>query len=72
MELDLENQLNTVIDVIKINKNTDKFLLKNIVNDCHVIYSRSNSFEKLYSFVEEFFIVNADFIHFREVDLLDQ
>ena len=63
--------LNNDVDVVKISENTDKLLLKNIVNDAEVIYSKNNSFEKLYKFIEIFFIENSDFICIREADLID-
>jgi Predicted nucleotidyltransferases len=71
LESELENLLNENVDVVKINENTDKLLLKNIVNDAEVIYSKNNAFENLYKFIERFFIENSDFIHRRESDLID-
>lgn len=71
LEAELEKALKINVDIVKINESSDRVLLKNIVNDAHVIYSKNNSFEKLYKFVEIFFIENSDFIHRREADLLD-
>lgn len=71
LESELQNVLNENVDVVKINENTDKLLLKNIVNDAEVIYSKNNAFENLYKFIEIFFIENSDFIHRREIDLID-
>jgi predicted nucleotidyltransferase len=70
-EGELEKHLNTSVDVIKLNKDTDKILSKNIVNEGFVIYSNNNSFEKFYNDIERFFIDNSDFIRLRERDLLD-
>jgi hypothetical protein len=71
LELELENLLNEDVDLIKISQNTDKLLLKNILNDAVVIYNKDNVFENLYKYIEMFFIENSDFIHIREGDLLD-
>jgi uncharacterized protein len=70
LESELENLLNASVDVIKISENTDKLLLKNILNDAEIIYNKNNSFEDLYKFIEAFFIENSDFIRIREADLL--
>lgn len=70
-EGELERHLNTSVDVIKLNKDTDKILSKNIVNEGFVIYSNNNSFEKFYNDIERFFIDNSDFIRLRERDLID-
>ncbi|MCT8977862.1 nucleotidyltransferase domain-containing protein [Clostridium sp. CX1] len=72
LESELEELLNYTVDVVKISENTDKLLLKNIVNDAEVIYNKNNSYENLYKFVERFFIENSDFIQIRKADLLDQ
>lgn len=71
LEDELERELNNSVDIIKLSKDTDKLLLKNIVNEANLIYSENDSFEKLYEFVEIFFAENSDFIHIRERDLLD-
>ena len=71
LESELENLLKSSVDLIKISENTDKLLLKNIVNDAEVIYNKNNSFEKIYKFIEIFFIENSDFIRIREADLID-
>lgn len=74
-ELLLEEKLETVlgksVDLIRINKDTDRMLLKNIVNEAIVIYSENNSYEKMYAWIESFFKENSDFIHMRERDLID-
>lgn len=70
-EDELERYLNTSVDVIKLNKDTDKILSKNIVNEGFVIYSDNNSFEKFYNDIDHFFINNSDFIRIRERDLID-
>jgi hypothetical protein len=71
LNLELENLLNASVDLITISENTDKILLKNILNDAEVIYNKGNAFENLYKYIETFFIENSDFIHIRESDLLD-
>lgn len=70
LEAELEEALKISVDIVRIGTNSDKILLKNIINDASVIYSKNNSFENLYKFVEQFFLENSDFIHMREVDLL--
>lgn len=71
LEDELEKELNNSVDIVKLSKDSDKILLKNIVNEAELIYSKNDSFEKLYEFVEIFFAENSDFIHMRERDLLD-
>lgn len=71
LETELEEVLKISVDIVRIDRDSDKILLKNIINDASVIYSKNNSFENLYKFVERFFLENSDFIHMREVDLLD-
>ena len=71
LEAELEKELNKSVDIVKLSEDTDKILLKNIVNDAEVIYSKNNAFENLYEFVEIFFVENSDFIHMRERDLID-
>ena len=71
LEAELEKALDKSVDVVKLSKDIDRILLKNIVNDAEVIYSKNNAFEKLYEFVEIFFAENSDFIHMRERDLID-
>lgn len=71
LEAELEKVLKISVDIVRISKDSDKILLKNILNDASVIYSKNNSFENLYKFVEQFFQENSDFIHIRKVDLLD-
>ena len=67
-ELKLEKQ---DVDVIKLDKDTDRILAKNIINEAHVIYSKNNSFEKFFKEIENFFIENSDFIYLRKRDLFD-
>ena len=71
LEAELEKELNNSVDIVKFSEDTDKILLKNIVNDAEVIYSKNNAYEKLYEFIEIFFAENSDFIHMRERDLID-
>ena len=71
LEAELEKELNNSVDIVKLSEDSDKILLKNIVNDVEVIYSNNNAYEKLYEFVEIFFAENSDFIHMRERDLID-
>ena len=71
LEAELERDLNKSVDILKLSEDTDKILLKNIVNDAEVIYSKNKTFEKMHEFVEIFFIENSDFIHMRERDLID-
>ena len=71
LEAELEGTLKISVDIVQISQDSDRILLKNIINDASVIYSKNNSFENLYKFVEQFFIENSDFIHMRKVDLLD-
>jgi predicted nucleotidyltransferase len=71
LEAELEQVLKISVDIVRLSQGSDKILLKNIINDASVIYSKNNSFENLYKFVEQFFIENSDFIHIRKVDLLD-
>jgi predicted nucleotidyltransferase len=74
-ELDLEAELEKVlkksVDIVKLSEDTDRILLKNIVNDANVLYSKNRSFEELYQFIDIFFAENSDFIHMRERDLID-
>ena len=71
LEAELEMLLNESVDIINLSKDNDKILLKNIINDAEVIYSKNKTFEKIYEFVEIFFVENSDFIHMRERDLID-
>ena len=71
LEAELEEELNNSVDIVKLSKDTDKILLKNIVNDADIIYSENNAYEKLYEFIEIFFAENSDFIYMRERDLID-
>ncbi|MDR3595574.1 nucleotidyltransferase domain-containing protein [Clostridium sp.] len=70
LENELEKLLNNEVDIIKVSEESNKMLLKNIVNEAELIYSENNSFENLYRFVETFFIENSDFIRIRERDLV--
>lgn len=71
LEAELEALLNESVDIINLSENSDKILLKNIVNDAEVLYSKNHSFESLYHFIEIFFAENSDFIRMRERDLID-
>ena len=72
-ELKLEEEISDIlkqdVDVIKLDKDTDRILAKNIINEAHVIYSKNNSFEKFFKEIENFFIENSDFIYLRKRDL---
>lgn len=67
----LEEELGNTVDLINLKEDMDRILLKNILNDGIVFYNKDNSYEKLYKFVEDFFIENSDFIRVRERDLID-
>lgn len=67
----LEKELGNTVDLINLKENMDRILLKNILNDCIVFYNKDNSYEKIYKFVEDFFLENRDFIRLRERDLID-
>jgi len=71
LETELEVLLKESVDIINLSEDSDKMMLKNIVNDAEVLYSKNHSFESLYEFIEIFFIENSDFIHMRERDLID-
>lgn len=71
LEENLKNKLNCEVDLVKITKDTNRILLKNIANEAMVIYSRNDAYEKFYSFIENFFRENSDFIRLRERDLFD-
>lgn len=70
LESELEKLLNNEVDIIKVSQESNKMLLKNIMNEAEVIYSKNNSFENMYRFVETFFVENSDFIQMRERDLV--
>lgn len=70
LEALLEESLNTSVDLVKINRKSDRILLKNIFNDAIVIYSYNNSYENMYNWIENFFIENRDFIYIRKRDLI--
>ncbi|NFU00262.1 nucleotidyltransferase domain-containing protein [Clostridium botulinum] len=71
IEAELEQLLDSNIDVINLKEDMDRILLKNIVNEGIILYNKNNAFEKIYRFVENFFIENSDFLRLRERDLLD-
>ncbi len=71
IEAELEQLLDSNIDVINLKEDMDRILLKNIVNEGIILYNKNNAFEKIYQFVENFFIENSDFLRLRERDLLD-
>ena len=71
LEAELEVLLNESVDIINLSEDSDKILIKNIVNDAEVFYSKNHAFESLYEFIEIFFAENSDFIHMRERDLID-
>ena len=74
-ELKLEEEISDIlkqdVDVIKLDKDTDRILAKNIINEAHGIYSKNNSFEKFFKEIENFFIENSDFIYLWKRDLFD-
>ncbi|MGN2370076.1 type VII toxin-antitoxin system MntA family adenylyltransferase antitoxin [Clostridium cagae] len=71
IEAELEQLLDSNIDVINLKEDMDRILLKNIVNEGIILYNKNNAFEKIYRFIENFFIENSDFLRLREKDLLD-
>ncbi|MBB6714582.1 nucleotidyltransferase family protein [Clostridium gasigenes] len=70
LESEFETLLNAPVDLISLSKDTDVILLKNIMNDSVILYNQNDKYEKLYSFVENFFIENHDFLKLREHDLI--
>lgn len=70
IEADLEALLKGPVDLVKISKNTDTILLKNIMNDAVILHTENNKYEELYSYVDNFFIENHDFLKLREYDLI--
>lgn len=70
IESELETMLNAPVDLIKLSKDTDVILLKNIMNDAVILYNENNKYDELYSFVENFFIENHDFLKLREYDII--
>lgn len=70
LEAELENLLNAPVDLVKLSKDTDIILMKNIMNDAVILYNKNNKYEELYSFTENFFIENHDFLKLREYDLI--
>ncbi|MBN1048964.1 type VII toxin-antitoxin system MntA family adenylyltransferase antitoxin [Clostridium botulinum] len=71
IEAELEQLLDNNIDLINLKEDMDRILLKNIVNEGIILYDKNNAFEKIYNFIEKFFIENNDFLKLRERDLLD-
>lgn len=69
LEYELEKLLHKEVDVIKLTNETDRILLKNILNEAIVFLDKNGSYEEVYNRVEEFFIENGDFIKLRERDL---
>lgn len=70
LEYDLEKKLDSEVDVIKINNETDKMFLKNILNEAIVFLDDKGKFNSTYGEIEKFFIENSDFIELRERDLI--
>ena len=70
LEYDLEKKLDSEVDVIKINNETDKMFLKNILNEAIVFLDDKGEFNSTYREIEKFFIENSDFIELRERDLI--
>ena len=71
LEENLAVALNIDVDIIKLDKEVDRILAKNIINEAYIIFSKNNAFENFYEKIETFFIENSDFIHIRERDLFD-
>ena len=61
-----EDEFNNTVDLIRFNKDMDKVLLKNILNDGIVLYNEDDEYEKIYNYIDNFFIENHDFIKLRE------
>lgn len=70
LEYELEKKLGSEVDVIKINKETDRMFVKNILNEAIVFLDEKESFKTVYKEIENFFIENSDFIELRERDLI--
>ena len=70
LEYDLEKKLDSEVDVIKINNETDKMFLKNILNEAIVFLDDKGKFNSTYREIVKFFIENSDFIELRERDLI--
>ena len=66
-----EDEFNNTVDLIRFNKDMDKVLLKNILNDGIVLYNEDDEYEKIYNYIDNFFIENHDFIKLRERELFD-
>ena len=60
LEYDLEKKLDSEVDVIKINNETDKMFLKNILNEAIVFLDDKGKFNSTYREIEKFFIENSD------------
>lgn len=69
IELEIENKIGIEVDVVRLNKNTDRLFLKTVLNEAIVFYD-DGEFVKLYKFVEKFFIENGDFLRLRERELI--
>ena len=63
LEYDLEKKLDSEVDVIKINNETDKMFLKNILNEAIVFLDDKGKFNSTYREIEKFFIENSDFLN---------
>lgn len=70
LEYDLEKKLDNEVDIVKINNETDKMFLKNVLNEAVVFWDKNGEFKKTYREIENFFIENSDFIKLRERDLI--
>lgn len=71
IEADLEKLIGMEVDLVKLTESTDRIFVKNVLNEGIVYFNRNNAYEKIYSFIENFFIENSDFIKLRDRDLLD-
>ena len=70
LEYDLEKKLDSEVDIIKINNETDKMFLKNILNEAIVFLDDKGKFNSTYREIEKFFTENSVFIELRERDLI--
>lgn len=70
IEGELEDIFNGAVDLVRLTKDLDKILLKNILNDAQVFINNNYAFEEIYNFVDEFFKENYDFLWYREQDLI--
>lgn len=70
IEVELEDIFKAEVDVVRLTKDLDKMLLKNILNDAKVVVNNNQAFEEIYNYVDSFFKENYDFLWYREQDLI--